>query len=214
MANKIKKVSVNELEKYVKSLDGDGVVVKKFGDLEVTIRRRLPLQDMLAFVNDVVNGCFSGEGNSYLPEVKEFLVKSCVLEYYTNVSLPANIKARYELIYKLDGADGLINSILSEIDREQYFDIINALDEKIGYLADSHAGEMADQVAKLINSMGAMQEKLGGMFDGVDQGTMQEMVRALSGGRINEEGLARAVMKVRAEQSVLNAVAAESGDGK
>lgn len=192
MANKIKKVSVNELEKYVKGLDGEETVSKMIGGMEVVITRRLSLQDMLEFADTVVKGCFRADDGSYLPEVKDFMVRSCVIRYYTNLSLPASVKARYDLLVR---CDALLGEIYSSIDQLQYSRMIDAIDEKILYLCDARSAAAEAQAEKLMGVFEQLAEQMESVFGHLDGEAVSKVVDVLSGDRFSEKKLAEAVLE-------------------
>ena len=68
MAKKESRISINKLESVLK----ENVVVVPMRDNEdvsITIRRTLPLKDMMQFVENVVSSCVDAQTASYTPEV-------------------------------------------------------------------------------------------------------------------------------------------------
>ena len=76
---KRKRVSINALEKVMKSTYTPEEVIT-WHDIEVTITKTLPLKDVIGMVNDVVESCFAMEDGDFLPEIRDFAIKSAVLE--------------------------------------------------------------------------------------------------------------------------------------
>lgn len=74
-----KKVSITTLEKIMKETYMPAKVVEWNG-VEVTIKPTLSFKDVLSFVDSVVKSCFTTDDSSYIPEVKEFVTKCCILE--------------------------------------------------------------------------------------------------------------------------------------
>lgn len=103
---KNKRIPVNALEKVVKELKehGELEVVEEWHGIEVTIRKTLPLSEVLEFVSDIETACVMDDG-SILLEVFEFMVKRGIVSRYASFSLPENLEKQYELIYSTGVAD-------------------------------------------------------------------------------------------------------------
>lgn len=93
----------------------------EWNGMEVVVNRVLPMNVMLEFVDYVVKTCFSEEGE-FIPEVKDFAIKSCLLEMYANFDLPKDISERYAAIYNSD----IVDVVLNHIEGRQFGEIINA----------------------------------------------------------------------------------------
>ena len=98
---KTKKISVNAFQKVMKETYSPTYTFDWNG-IEVTVNKTLSLKDMLEFVDDVVKSCFTEETNRYLPEVKDFVIRVCILEKYANFTMPQNVENQYELVYCTD----------------------------------------------------------------------------------------------------------------
>lgn len=94
---------VNKTEEQTTEFEWNG--------MSVVVNRTLPMETMLEFVDYVVKTCFSDDGE-YLPEVKDFAIKSCLLEMYANFDLPTDLPTRYAVIYNSDIVDGIDSSSL------------------------------------------------------------------------------------------------------
>ena len=68
MSKKSNRISINKLESIVQN---NTVTVPMDGnpDIEIIIRRILPLQEVLQFVEDVVSSCIDVETGQYIPEI-------------------------------------------------------------------------------------------------------------------------------------------------
>lgn len=83
MAKKEARISINKLESVMRE---NIVVVPLSGadGVDITIRRRLPLKDMMQFVENVVSSCIDAETATYTPEIKEFVIRSEILTTLLN----------------------------------------------------------------------------------------------------------------------------------
>lgn len=161
MAKKEARISINALETVVKERF-QNVVTERWFDFDVTIKCVLPLQDALQFVKDVVESCFLEDG-TYVPEVKDFAIRSGVLTSFANFTLPTNIKKRYELVYCSDA----YNFVISHINGEYFRVLMSAIDEKLDHVLDEVYGRRsggvdidAESIERIIQSFGS---------DGIDE---------------------------------------------
>lgn len=162
MAKKEKKISVNALETVMKERF-QNVVTERWFDFDVTIKGVLSLQDALQFVKDVVESCFLEDG-TYVPEVKDFAIRSGVLTSFANFTLPSNIKKRYELVYCSDAYD----FVISHINSEYFHMLMTSIDEKLEHILDEAYGRRlggvdidAESIERIIQSFGS---------DGINEG--------------------------------------------
>ena len=101
MAKKESRISINKLESVVKE-NVVSIPMNGAEDVTITIRRTLPLKDMMQFVENVVSSCVNAQAASYTPEIKEFVIRSEILTTYANFNLPSNVEKQYELVYGTD----------------------------------------------------------------------------------------------------------------
>lgn len=189
MANKIKKISVGSFEKAVEA-DCETVVNVEWRGLSVVVKHCLTLKDMLTFATSVAESCFEKETGAYMPEIKDFAVRCCIIEHYTNVSLPENIEKRYDLIYHSD----LLDVVMPNIEQDQFNALIEAVDAKIAHSAQAGIEAVSKQINELYASLENMNDRLGAIFDGIDDASLGNLVAALSSGRIDESKIVKAVM--------------------
>ena len=193
MANKIKKISINALEKCVKEAAGEPIVTKEWRGINVNIKVRLGLKEMMTFVDGVVKTCFTEDDNQYTPEVLDFAIRSSVLEMYANFTLPTNIEKQYELVYGCD----MYETILETIDRSQFDAMLRAIDEKIAHIAASNIEAVTRQVNDVYASLNALEERLSAVFQGIDNDAITGLVGAMADGKFDEEKLVQAYLETK-----------------
>ena len=193
MANKIKKISINALEKCVKEAAGEPIVTREWRGINVNIKVRLGLQEMMTFVDGVVKTCFTENDNQYTPEVLDFAIRSSVLEMYANFTLPTNIEKQYELLYGCD----MYGTILETIDRSQFDAMLRAIDEKIAHIAASNIEAVTRQVNDVYASLNALEERLSAIFQGIDNDAITGLVGAMADGKFDEEKLVHAYLEAK-----------------
>lgn len=192
MADKVKNIPINAMERVVKE-SGDTIITKEWHGNELVIQRRLGLMDMMSFVDGVVKTCFTGDEHKYTPEVRDFAIRCSILEMYANFTLPQNVEKRYEFVYGCDAVD----SVVQEIDATQFDLILQAIDEKIEYVADAHIEAINQQMNELYASFAELENRLSSVFEGVDGDGMANIVKALQSGNLDEEKLVNAYFDAR-----------------
>lgn len=193
MANKIKKISINALEKCVKEAAGEPIVTREWRGINVNIKVRLGLQEMMTFVDGVVKTCFTENDNQYTPEVLDFAIRSSVLEMYANFTLPSNIEKQYELVYGCD----VYGTILETIDRNQFDAMLRAIDVKIAHFASANIEAVTRQVNDVYASLNALEERLSAVFQGIDNDAITGLVGAMADGKFDEEKLVQAYLETK-----------------
>lgn len=196
MADKIKKISINAFEEAVEKEYVPTSNVEWRG-LTIVVMRRLSLNAMMTFVDSVVKSCFEQDSGTYIPEVKDFAMRSCIIEHYTNISLPSNIERRYELLYRSD----IFDAIMEHIDQLQFNAMIRAIEDKLSHLAQSNIDAVTKQMNELYASVEKMVERLGSEFDGIDGEQISKIVNAIADGQIDERKIVKAIISERQDMS-------------
>ena len=186
---KTKKISIAALDKVVKDTYTPASTVQWNG-LDVQIKRSLTFVEMMEFVDSVVKTCFTTESGMYIPEARDFAVKSNIVERYTNLSLPNNLDHRYEIIYCTD----IIETVLTCINPHQFNEMMAAIDAKITNLAQMNIEQVNKQIADLYTAFENLQKQIEQMFEGVDGEEMAAMMKAVTEGSIDEHKLVEAYM--------------------
>lgn len=192
MANKIKKISINAFEKAVEA-DYESTVNVEWRGLAIVVNHSITLNDMLTFVDSVVKSCFEKETGTYMPEVKDFAIRSCIIEHYTNITLPTNVEKRYDLLYHSD----LLDAIMPNIEQLQFNSLIRAIEDKTAHLAQANIEAMSKQMNELYASMDNMRKQLESTFTGVDGNELNRVIAALSSGKLDEEKIVNAIMSAK-----------------
>lgn len=153
----------------------------EWNGMEVVVNRVLPMNVMLEFVDYVVKTCFSEEGE-YMPEVKDFAIKSCLLEMYANFDLPKDLSERYAAIYNSD----IVDAVLNHIEGRQFGEIINAIESKISNMAQMNVQMVYAQMNRLNQEFENLTSSMENMFAGVSTDDVAKLINAVSSGDIDE----------------------------
>ena len=187
---KPKKISVNAIEKVMKGTHVPSVTAEWNG-LEVFIANTIPLNAMMQFVQDVYGGCFMVDTGEYVPEVKDFLIRSSVIEKYTNISLPSNISKRYDILYRTD----IYSFVLNYINGDQIDHMFDAIDRRIECAVSANVSGITRQVSNLYSSLEDLEKKTEQLFSGLGEDDIRNITQALGSGNIDEDKLVEAYIK-------------------
>lgn len=189
MANKVKKISVNALEKAIKANYIPTTTIEWNG-LEITVKKKLTLAEMYIFIESVVSTCFSKSDGAFTPENKIFAIRSVAITLYSNIRLPSKEEKIYDIIY----GNGLWEIIANNIDKDQYEDVIKAIEAKIEYLSLSNAEAMNQQVRELYSTVEEIAGRISSLFEGVDPNDVKNIASAVANGGFDESKLMQAYL--------------------
>lgn len=193
MAKKESRVSINKLESVLKE---NIVVVPMCGnkDVNITIRRTLPLKDMMQFVENVVSSCVDAETASYTPEIKEFAIRSEILTTYANFNLPSNVEKQYELLYCTD----VLCQVMEHINNKQLHEIEAAIDARIDHEVKMIETVLAAKTNEMMLRIEAMVDQFEAAFGGINSDDFNGVMKKLSDmDSMTEESIAKAVLDVQ-----------------
>lgn len=169
---KVKKISINAFESVVKE-NFENTVTKEWFGIPVTITKTISFEEVVNFVAEVADNCFLSDGR-YIPEAMQALIDCGVVRHYTNINLPANLSSAYELVMR----SGIIDFIMSEINSNQYNDIIIAIRDKIEYACDTNVTEFRNSLSDMMASMTDLQDKTKEMFGKISPDEIQTILSA------------------------------------
>lgn len=193
MAKKESRISINKLESVLKE---NIVVVPMRGNenVNIIIRRTLPLKDMMQFVENVVSSCVDAETASYTPEIKEFAIRSEILTTYANFNLPSNVEKQYELLYCTD----VLCQVMEHINNKQLHEIEVAIDARIDHEVKMIETVLAAKTNEMMLRIEAMVEQFEAAFGGINSDDFNGVVKKLSEmDSMTEESIAKAVLDVQ-----------------
>ena len=189
MAKADKKVSIALFDKIAKEQFQNEVTIE-WHDAQLRVKYALSLTDMLAFVDDVVGSCFHDK-LGYIPEVKDFAIKTNILSRYANFSLPDNLEHRYQLVYMTDAVD----AVCAAIDGTQLQEIVNSINSKIRFLCDSKATMIQERINDVLNTMEEMRDNTKSIFDGITQDDLKNLMWAITSNGLDEQKLVQAYIE-------------------
>lgn len=194
MSKNIQKISINKLESV---LAGNTVteILNGTDNVEIHITKTLPLQEMLLFVQEVVEACIDGETGEYLPEAYDFAIRAGVLTRYANFTLPANLDNQYMLVYNT----GAFDQVVAHINERQFNDIVRAIDKKIKFMLEIISSSAVTKINEVIGKFNELAETAENAFGDVNGEDMANVVKGITQLKdINEENIAQAILKSKA----------------
>lgn len=180
---KVDKVSVGSIDNIIKETY-TATVTEEWNGINVTITKTLSLRDMIAFVDNVVKSCFRQGTNEYMPEIKDFAIKSNILERYANFRMPSNIEHQYDIIYHTD----VIDFVLKYVNIQQFREIQIAIDKKIDVLAEMNVQMVYKKIDDMVNAFEDFQRKMENTIGGVTKDDMAKVMSAISDGGVFDQG--------------------------
>lgn len=186
MAKKLNKVSVAAWERIAKECAESPVAVVDWHGEQLKVRRRLGLAEMAALVNKVVTDCFGSDLTEYHPEAKRFATARGFLYFYSNITLPVNVSKQYELISSTD----IYDTVLRVVDKEQYTEIMEAIEEKIESLLDYNTKMIDKKLSELSEAI----DQFSSIFEGISSEDLAKISSAMVSGKLDEEKLMRAYL--------------------
>ena len=189
MANKVKKISINALEKCIERKPE--TVNIEWNGLDITIKTRLSFEEMMAFVDGVAESCFAADTKAFIPVAKDFVIGCLVIEMYSNLTLPQNVNKKYEIV---SGCD-VVDVILENVDKAQFDNIVKSINEKIRYLIEENLAQATIKTNDLLYSVGDIESKVGDLVSKITPDDMRTLITSISNGKLDEGKLMEAYLE-------------------
>ncbi|MBR6649005.1 MAG: hypothetical protein IKL29_06485 [Bacteroidaceae bacterium] len=194
MSKNNQKISINKLESVLVE-NTVTEILNGTDNVEIHITKTLPLQEMLLFVQEVVEACIDGETGEYLPEAYDFAIRAGVLTRYANFTLPANLDNQYMLVYNT----GAFDQVVAHINERQFNDIVRAIDKKIKFMLDVISSSAVTKINEVIGKFNELAETAENAFGDVNGEDMANVVKGITQLKdINEENIAQVILKSKA----------------
>lgn len=149
------KVSVATIEQVMKEQFSNAAKTVEWCGVEIEYKEVLTMVEMKAFVDGVVDASFDNDGD-YMPEFTDWLIRTNMIQLYTNVRMPQNIEKQYDILYRTD----LYEQIAGLVDQRQYAKIMEAIEQKLEYRRNSDVTAMRVQLSGLIQQFESMGQDL------------------------------------------------------
>ena len=165
------------------------VVTVDWHGKEIYVRSTIGLDEMLEFVDAVVDACMD-EAGTYFPQFRDCMFRLYTIMYYTNIAPSGDLKDQYDFVY---GSD-LFDTVVYNIDAGQLNDIKSAINARINYAVNVNIRKFNDGIKQLVG----MAEGINSAFGDVSKEEMASVLKALSQIKNVDEGkLAQAVVEAQ-----------------
>ena len=185
------KISIEAIRNVLNENDKNVITVDWYGE-ELRIKRSLGAAEMMRFVKDVVDACYTSDGE-YMPEARSFAERMLTFAYYTNFELPEDTEERFAVIYSKIMST-TYDQLMCEIDEEQYDEMIYAVSQKIRYRNDVSRQAMEDEIRSATDTLNGLVSLFTDMVEGIEPGDLQKVIAALGENGIDEKKLIEAIV--------------------
>lgn len=199
MAKKESKISINAVDKYLKSAyvapssvtlgDGDSTLI-------VSVKRYLDWNTMTAMIYDAVNAVFFDEDGEtvYHPEFEDIAKANAIMTYVANFKNEMSMTRVHEFMYSI----GAMESILAVWSHKQHQDFENAfrrcVDSRCEMILSAERAKLnkvAVDLERATESMKAMTD----LFSDIDMAKLEEAMNVMT--KMNEVSIANALIDAR-----------------
>lgn len=194
MAKDNEKISVNKFES---SLPSDNIISETLSgtdDITIQIKKNLPLQEMLSFVQEVVEACVDVENGDYVPEAYDFAVRVGVLTHYANFAMPSNMEKQYWLV----NVSPAFQQVLDKIDPVQFHEIIRTIDRKIKFMLDIITSSAVSKINEMINKFNDIADVSAEALTKMKPSEVMQLMKAVpSLGNVDQEKIANVILEMQ-----------------
>lgn len=192
MAKNNKKISVADFESVLLKENTISEILEGSNGVTIQITKTLPLDDMIVFVQEVVEACVDGETGEYLPEAYDFAMRVAILTHYANFTMPNNLQKQYMLVYNTHAVD----QVFEHINTRQFDDIVRAIDKKISFMLQVISSSAVTKVNEIINKFGDIATAGEAAFGGISPEDMSNVLQGISRLRnMSQKDLAKAMLE-------------------
>ena len=158
-------------------------------NIEIEFMSCIPFAAASKLIQDVADACFTDDGD-YMPEVMNFALRAGVIGLYTNIELPTDADAMNRLLFGTD----LWDRVTLVIDEAQLGMIEQSINRRIKARLDTNKAEFERGVRQVLDGMAQLADQMNGLFDGVSNDDLKNMITAIGENGIDEGKLVQAVV--------------------
>ena len=155
------RISVSDMDKFMKDFPSGNKSDVTIGTTKLEVK---PYVDVVTFgqiVEDVCSAAF-GEDGMYMPYIQWYVTRAPVIEKYTNITMPQDMKKRFDMVDYLSSdsfSGGAFVSIYDEIVNAigyQYYALLSAIDDRIDFEKGKPIRELNDAIRSISNRVRAV----------------------------------------------------------
>lgn len=198
MEKDIKRVSITKFET---ALDKENIINETLvgtDDVVIEIKKTIPLNEMIVFVQEVVEACIDTETGEYTPEAYDFAFRVAVLTHYANFAMPSNLDKQYMLVYGTRAFD----QITGNINVCQLSDITRAIDRKIQFMLDVISSSAVNKINEVINKFNDIATSSEQVFGGINPSELSKVVEGITKlNKMDEADVAKAILDAKSKDT-------------
>lgn len=165
-----------------------GTTPFKWNGIELQIHNNLSLETMVMFVRDVVSSSFNKETSEFIPEATDLAVKCSILEYYAGIKIPKDVNGVYDLVYRTD----IIDCILQYVNREQFCNITSAIAKKIEHIAAGNIEALNKQMNEAVANVNTLVNNTDKILGNINTEDISKLIAFIGDGSVDEYKIAKA----------------------
>ena len=166
----------------------DDIKKDKWNDIEIEVKKYLTVDEYFEFIEMVVNGVFQKD-SSYMPEAMDVVNRITTIAMYTDIELPDDPREQFDLVFRTDLYDWVMNRICCE----QISSINRVISERVLMLQEEKENDIDKKMNELKSTVESLSSMLESISNGVTDEQMKELVDFLSSNNINEQKLVSAI---------------------
>lgn len=184
-----KKVSLDNKIGYLASCENE--IIVEVGNSTITVKRLIPIEEMVSFVENAVSMCFTDDG-VYMPELRDLAIRGNIIARYTNIKMPDDTSLIYNLVYDNE----LFNCVMEHINDAQIKSIVYGIDKRIELINSSNIASVNRDINNVYQKMNDFTDKISLLFDGVTKEDLLAISNAVVNGTIDEKKLVEEMHKL------------------
>ena len=184
-----KRVNFSDIEDAVRDSAQNEVTVD-FNGVEIRVLKTVGLTQLMQMTKYVSGICFDGDTGEYLPELRDFAIRSSVVMWYTDIELPDDVFEQYDILY----ASPLFDCILESIDESQFLEFVAAVEKKLEYIASISVDSSRKKLDEIVNTFSELSSLLEDLFGGISSDEINNIAEAISNGAFDENKLVEAIV--------------------
>ena len=158
---------------------------------KIKIRPFITMSEMFDIVDTVTKVCISADNMGYAPEIKNFMLFTMIIKYYTNITLPEDVNE----IYNIFVGTNLNEFVISKINANQYADISKSIDLKIKYNIGIINNKLMAQIQDIVNKMNNITTDMENAISDIDEDEMKRFLKNMEQKDITTSDIVKEIIK-------------------
>lgn len=179
------------------SIVKDEIKTFEWEDKTVEVKRFLPAEDAMGYINDVVAGCLD-ENGEYFPEALDFMRRREFIRRYTNIELPEDTMAEYKILYGTE----LYDDVYEMVEWDQIDVLWTAVNERIGMIKNDRRAAVEKQMADMYAMMKSLSDILGETVGDVTGEQITEFMKTLANNQVDEGKIVSALLDEKKKREI------------